>query len=153
MMTVFNTKIFIDTNILYYANNPADAFGAQAIAKLDELAQNSNELIISTQVIREYTATTLRNAQYHKLPLDPIVKIILKNIATFRKDFTVISETGDTLDNWLLLLPKITTSKDVFDFNIAATLQTEGIKHILTHNTSDFKKFSDWLTVIPLITT
>jgi predicted nucleic acid-binding protein len=53
MKTVFNTKIFVDTNILYYANNPNDAFGAQAVARLDELASNNNELIISTQIIRD----------------------------------------------------------------------------------------------------
>jgi predicted nucleic acid-binding protein len=47
MKTVFNTKIFVDTNILYYANNPNDAFGAQAVARLDELASNNNELIIA----------------------------------------------------------------------------------------------------------
>lgn len=78
---------------------------------------------------------------------------MLKNIAIFRKDFIVISETDDTLDAWLLLLPQITTSKDVFDFNIAATLQSAGLDHILTHNVSDFKKFSTWLTVIPMLTT
>jgi predicted nucleic acid-binding protein len=153
MKTVFNTKIFVDTNILYYANNPNDAFGAQAVARLDELASNNNELIISTQIIREYTAITLRNAQYHKLPLEPVIRTMLKNISIFRKDFIVISETDDTLDTWLLLLPQITTSKDVFDFNIAATLQSAGLDHILTHNVSDFKKFSDWLTVIPMMMT
>lgn len=45
----------------------------------------------------------------------------------------------------------LTTSKDVFDFNIAATLQVHGIENILTHNERDFVKFSEWLTVLPLI--
>jgi hypothetical protein len=77
---------------------------------------------------------------------------VLNNIATFRRNFIVVGEKTDNLDNWLALLPQITTSKDVFDFNIAATLRSEGIDHILTHNVSDFKKFSSWLTVLPLIT-
>ncbi len=153
MKTVSNTRIFIDTNILFYANNPADPFGSQAIARINELADRDNELIISTQVVREYTAITLRNAQYNKLPMQETVLRVLNNVAAFRRDFTVINETSDTLDNWLSLLPQITTSRDVFDFNIAATLQSAGINHILTHNVSDFKKFSNWLTVLPLITT
>jgi predicted nucleic acid-binding protein len=152
MKTVSKTYIFIDTNILFYANNPADVFGAQAIARINELADADNSLIISHQIIREYTAVTLRNAQFHKLPFNVALQTVLNNIATFRRNFIVVGEKTDNLDNWLALLPQITTSKDVFDFNIAATLRSEGIDHILTHNVSDFKKFSSWLTVLPLIT-
>jgi predicted nucleic acid-binding protein len=152
MKTVSKTSIFVDTNILFYANNPADVFGGQAIARINELASADNSLIISTQIIREYTAVTLRNAQFHKLPFDITLRTVLNNIATFRRDFIVVGEKVDSLDNWLSLLPQITTSKDVFDFNIAATLKSEGINHILTHNVSDFKKFSTWLTVLPLVT-
>ena len=151
MKTVSNTKIFIDTNILFYANNPADVFGERAIARINELASNGNVLIISTQIIREYAAVTLRNAQYHKLPLDLTINTMQNNIAAFQRDFIVVGEKSDVLSNWLSLLPQITTSKDVFDFNIAATLLSEGINHILTHNVSDFDKFSSWLTVLPLI--
>lgn len=151
MKTVSNARIFVDTNILFYANNPADAFGLQAIARINELSKADNELIISTQVIREYTAVTLRNAQHHKIPMNNAVGTVLNNVAIFRRDFTVVGEKSDTLDKWLSLLPQITTSRDVFDFNIAATLQSEKISHILTHNVSDFNKFSSWLTVLPLI--
>ena len=72
MKTVSNEKIFIDTNILFYANNPSDTLGIQAIMRVNELANAGNELIISSQVIKEYTAVTLRNAQYHKLPIDTL---------------------------------------------------------------------------------
>lgn len=123
----------------------------QAIARINELADSNNELIISTQVIREYASVTLRNAQYHKLPLESTVKSVLSNITIFRNDFIVISETDDTLDQWLALFPQITTSKDVFDFNIAALMKSESITYILTHNVSDFTKFSSWLTVLPLM--
>jgi predicted nucleic acid-binding protein len=153
MKTVSKTRIFLDTNILYYANNPADAFGSQAVARINQLVEADNTLIISTQIIREYTAVTLRNAQFHKLPFETALQTVLNNIAIFRREFIVVGEKKDNLDNWIALLPQITTSKDVFDFNIAATLRSEGIGHILTHNVSDFRKFSNWLTVLPLITT
>jgi predicted nucleic acid-binding protein len=151
MKTVSNTKIFVDTNVLFYANNPDDAFGEQALIKLKDLAKNNNELLISGQVIREYTVITIRNAQYHKLPMSPTIERVLTNIAVFRRDFVVLHETAMTLNNWEDLLPQLTTSKDVFDFNIAALLKSEGIEYILTHNVRDFEKFSNWLTVIPLI--
>jgi predicted nucleic acid-binding protein len=153
MKTVSKTQIFIDTNILFYANNPSDAFGSQAISRINECVAADNTLIISTQIIKEYTAVTLRNAQFHKLPFETALQTVLNNIAIFRREFIVVGEKTDNLDNWIALLPQITTSKDVFDFNIAATLRSEGISHILTHNVSDFKKFSNWLTVLPLIIT
>ncbi len=81
----------------------------------------------------------------------PTIERVLTNIAVFRRDFVVLHETAVTLDNWEDLLPQLTTSKDVFDFNIAALLKSEDIEYILTHNVRDFEKFSNWLTVIPLI--
>lgn len=151
MTVVSNTNIFIDTNILFYANNPTDILGEKAINKINTLVEANNDLFISGQIIREYTAVTIRNAQYHKLPIDTIIQKVLANVATFRRDFSVLHAKDDTLDNWVRLLPKLTTAKDVFDFNIAALLKSEGIGYILTHNVRDFEKFTDWLTVIPLL--
>lgn len=150
MTTVSDTRIFLDTNILFYANNPTEAFGAQAISRMNEFAALNNELVISTQVIREYANATLRNAIYHRLDLLLSIGTVMRNIARFQRDFEVLYETPADLQYWLLLLPGLTTNKDVFDFNIAAALQGAGISHILTHNRSDFDKFGDWLTVLPL---
>jgi len=151
MKAVSNEKIFVDTNILFYANNPSEPFGLQAIERIDRLAASGNELFISGQIIREYAVATIRNAQYHKLPMDSIIQKVLANITVFRSSFTVLHETEDNLEQWIGLIPKLTTSKDVFDFNIAALLKSEEIKYILTHNVRDFEKFSHWLTIIPLM--
>lgn len=150
-MTASDSRVFIDTNILFYANDPASSFGAQAIFRINELAALNNELIISSQIIREYAAATLRNAIYNKLDLPSCIASVSRNIARFQRDFEVLYDNPDVLQNWLVLLPLLTTGKDVFDFNIAATLQTNGIQHILTHNTNDFVKFNNWLTVLPLM--
>ena len=149
-MTVSDSRVFLDTNILYYANDPSASFGAQAIFRINELATANNELVISSQVIREYTKVTLQNAIYQKLDLSSSIATVLHNIASFQRDFELIYDGPDILQNWMILLPYITTGKEVFDFNIAATLQAAGISYLLTHNMSDFSKFSSWLTVLPL---
>ncbi len=151
MMTVSDSRVFVDTNILFYANDPASAFGLQALSRINEIASLNNEMIISSQVIREYALATLRNAVYHKLDLQSSIASVSRNIARFQRDFEVLYDGPEVVENWLALLPMLTTGKDVFDFNIAATLQVHGITHILTHNERDFVKFSDWLTVLPLI--
>jgi len=153
MKIVSDTQIFIDTNILYYANDPNASFGDQAIKRIQELAAANNELFISTQIIREYAHVTLRNALYHNLDLQASIESVLNNISIFQRDFTVIYDSPKILTDWKSLLLSLTTYKDVFDFNIASTLRTNGINHLLTHNEKDFEKFSDWLTVIPLFST
>jgi predicted nucleic acid-binding protein len=40
--------------------------------------------------------------------------------------------------------------KQVHDANIVATMQVYGIRRLLTHNTSDFVRFSAFITVVPL---
>ncbi|MBP6828569.1 MAG: type II toxin-antitoxin system VapC family toxin [Saprospiraceae bacterium] len=151
MKTVSNDRVFVDTNILFYANDPTSSFGALAVSRINDFASLNNELIISSQVIREYAAVTLRNAVYHKLDLQSSIAAVSRNISRFQRDLTVLYDGPDVLQDWLTLLPLLTTGKDVFDFNIAATMQAHGIQNILTHNEKDFAKFSGWLTVLPLI--
>lgn len=83
MMTVSDSRVFVDTNILFYANDPASAFGLQALSRINELASLNNEMIISSQVIREYALATLRNAVYHKLDLQSSIASVTRNIARF----------------------------------------------------------------------
>ena len=151
MKVVSNKRVFVDTNILFYASNPVDEFGLLAVNKLNELIDANNELLISGQVIREYAVVTFRNALYHKLSMKDTIEKVLANITTFRNNFTTLHESENSLDNWVGLVPKLTTSKDVFDFNIAALLKDEGIGYVFTHNVRDFEKFNDWLTIVPLI--
>ena len=40
--------------------------------------------------------------------------------------------------------------KQVHDANIVATMLIYGIPQILTHNTADFARFSELITVLPL---
>lgn len=152
METVVDTRIFVDTNILCYANTTHSEFGGQARSRMKELVEGNNTLAISTQIIKEYANVTLRDVIYKKLDLQENIAIVRRNIARFIRDFEVIFENEPTVISWLNLLPALTTNKDVFDFNIAATLQAHGIHHILTHNTNDFSKFSEWLTILPLFT-
>ena len=150
MTNISNSRILIDTNILYYTNTPDSPFGKQAIDRIGELTMLKNELTISSQIIREYTNQTLKNATYHKLDLATYIVLAKRNVTRFEHNFNVIYENADVTKQWLDLLPRLTTYKDIFDFNLAATMFVYNIPYILTHNESDFTKFSDFITVIPL---
>lgn len=150
MKIVSDVRIFIDTNILFYANDPEAAFGAQSLLRLNDLAAHNNQLCISSQILREYANATLRHAIYQKLDLSESITAVRHNISQFQRDFIVFYDDKETLDFWFILMENLKSSKDVFDLNIAATLQRHNISHLLTHNVSDFSSFKSWLTVLPL---
>ena len=85
-----------------------------------------------------------------KLDLQKETANTIKNIERFNHHFHVLHENADVLSQWLKLLPRLTTHKDIFDFYLAATMFVYNIPYILTHNESDFTKFNDFITVIPL---
>ncbi len=150
-MTVTNSNIFVDTNILYYANDPLSQFGNQASARLNELANLNNTLYISAQVIREYSNVTLKNAVRNNLDLANSLADLSINVQFFKDNFEVLYENQNVLNEWQNLLSRLTSHRDLFDFNIAATLRVYNIPYILTHNVADFTKFSDFITVLPLL--
>ena len=41
--------------------------------------------------------------------------------------------------------------KQVHDANIVATMLAHGLKRLLTHNVADFRRFSPWIDVVPLV--
>ncbi|GEM_PF-1176971 len=134
-------QVFVDTNILYYATNPADPFGTQALARMKDLLSDENMLIISGQILREYANVSIREASKDGKPMTEAIADALHNIQIFMRDFVVLHDNIEVLLQWLKLLPSLLTPKDVFDCNIAATMETNGIRHILTHNVSDFNRF------------
>lgn len=150
LSTVSNSRILVDTNILYYGNDKSSVNGKQSLMRMGELLSQKNTLHISGQIIREYTEFSLRNAAFCKLDLATETAKTIRNVARFRHQFNVIYGNEDVITQWFNLLPLLTTYKDTYDFYLAATMFVYNIPYIFTHNESDFTKFSDFITVILL---
>ena len=60
MATTAAEPVFIDTNILIYAQQQLSPFHAPAVAKLHQLAAAGHALWISRQILREYLAAMSR---------------------------------------------------------------------------------------------
>ena len=142
-------QVFVDTNVLYYANNPSDPFGAQALARMNDLLADGNDLVISGQILREYAHVSIREARRNGIEMKVATADALHNIQIFRQEFIVLHDDEAALNLWISILPTLLTQKDVFDCNLVAVMQSNGIRHILTHNVSDFVRFSS-VIVIPM---
>lgn len=141
-------RIFVDTNVLVYATIDAASLHGLARDTLDQAWEDGHDLVISHQVIREYIANTTRPQTYQP----PLPRgAVLKQVESFQKAFTVLPDSDEVLRHLIDLVRQIEVGgKQVHDTNIVATMLAFGIDGLLTHNVSDFQRYSGQISIIPL---
>lgn len=147
-MTASADALFIDTNVLVYANVAASPLHDTALQAIHSRYEAGIELWISRQVLREYLATRTRPQAFSK---PQPVRIVIERVRYFQGRFRVAEDSADVTERLLALMQRIPIAgRQVHDANIVATMQAYGIRQLLTHNTGDFARFSDLITVAPL---
>ncbi len=148
MVMMDDSSVFLDTNILVYASVPESPLHLVAINAIQTYEQAGTQLWISRQVLREYLATLTRPQLYTE-PI-PILTVIAE-IHFFQNRFQVAEDGFQVTERLLTLIEEIAVGgKQVHDANIVATMLVYGIRQLLTHNTGDFARFSELITVLPL---
>lgn len=148
MATMDDSALFVDTNILIYATDPASPWHQAATDAINAARQANVTITISTQVLREYLAVATR---LNLASRTPDLAGILHNVQAFRSAFRVLDDTGHVLDRLIQLTQTTTVAgKQVHDANIVATMLVHSINRLLTHNTADFARFAAHITVLPL---
>ncbi|MBN1834050.1 MAG: PIN domain-containing protein [Deltaproteobacteria bacterium] len=134
-------SIFIDTNVLIYANNRESPLCEVARGKLDELALSGNALFVSNQVIREYLVIMTRPGFVEK-PISS--ESAIEDAKRITKEFTLLFPDRNSLDKLMELILKYQIKgKRIHDAAIASVMLTNGITDILTKNIDDFKSFQE----------
>ena len=140
-------KIFVDTNVLVFANNLNSIYNTRARRRLSQLVDGGDELWISRQVIREYLAVTSRI----NLPQSVVTADIVVGLQNLISGFSVADENEVTTRHLLQLLRDIPSGgKQIHDVNVVATMQAYGITHLLTHNLADFARFNSVVQLLGL---
>lgn len=148
MTTGDASRIFVDTNILVYASIAQTEFHALAVRAILKHSLGGRQLWISRQILREYLATVTR-PQASISPVD--ISVAISEVRSFEERFRVAEDSTQVTSRLLDLLNETGTGgKQVHDANIVATMLTYGIDQLLTHNTSDFSRFSDIITILLL---
>lgn len=147
-MTMAADPVFVDTNILIYAQQALSPFHPAATAKLRELATAGHTLWVSRQVLREYLVAMSRPGA---LTAPILMASLMHDVRTFEAQFGVAEDGPAVMAHLLNLLGSVPClGKQVHDANIVATMLAHGIPKLLTHNTGDFTRFASWITVLPL---
>jgi len=148
MMITEDKRILVDTNVLIYFNFDDSLFNKQANEKLNYYRNNDYELCITTQIIREFLVNVTR--LLNDLKTFPTVNFEEKTIQFFEQ-FKLYEENEFTTRQLISNIIKYClTGKIIHDANIVSVMPSYSIKHILTHNVDDFKRFDD-IEIIPLI--
>jgi predicted nucleic acid-binding protein len=142
---------FIDTNILVFGVLTSSPLHAQAVQALEEREQAGVELWISRQILREYVSALTRGVPGTSVVPMPAV---VTDLVAFQSRYRIAEDGQSVTDQFLMLLGAVPVGgKQVHDANIVATMLAHGLKRLLTHNVADFRRFSAWIDVIPLVPT
>lgn len=144
-MTIMGDKaLFVDTNILVYANVIETPFHEQALAAINTAHQENRVIWISQQVVREYLVTLTRPQAFDNLPKE----IVLEQVTQFIKKLEVADDTPSVSEKLLELLADFKVGgKQIHDANIVATMLAYEIPCLLTHNVKDFKRFESIIEI------
>jgi predicted nucleic acid-binding protein len=148
MVTTAAEEWFVDTNILVYATDPQSPWHPRATEALNRARQEGIELVASPQVLREYLAIATRPAG----GAPPNTADALVNVRTFQQELKVVDDGLAVTAGLLDLVEKyFVAGKQVHDANLVSTMLLHGVHQILTHNVGDFMRFSDLITIVPLV--
>jgi len=149
METLGDRPVFVDTNVLVYANVLAYPLHSVAVECIQSFIDAEIELWLSRQVLREFIAAVTRPQTYGN---PQPIGVVVTRVQTFQAQFRVAEDNPQVTTQLLNLLQRFPTAgRQVHDANIVATMLTARIDRLLTHNVKDFDRFSDLITVIPLI--
>jgi predicted nucleic acid-binding protein len=141
MATMDDKGIFIDTNVLIYANNRESPLCEVARETLDELTRRGTTLFVSNQIIREYLVIMTRPGFIEKpIPLESAIE----DTKRMMKEFNLLFADRNSLDKLIELIRNYEIrGKRIHDAAIVSLMLTNGITDILTHNIDDFKSFHE----------
>jgi predicted nucleic acid-binding protein len=140
--------VFVDTNVLIYANLARSPLHRVAQEGLTALNEQSINLWISRQVLREYLAAMTRRGD---LTGDIPIASLAEDVRHFARHLHMAEDGPRVTERHLALLEQVDVGgKQIHDANVVATMQAYGIGQLLTHNAADFSRFSQFIRILPL---
>lgn len=137
----------VDTNVLIYALDTAAPQHAAARALLNTAREDAATLFVTSQILCEFYSV-MTNPRRIAWPRDASEAMtVLSEILAFLHVLPVPAGTIDRLLDLLRRHP--VTGSDVFDLQIAATMQANGVQRIYTFNADDFAVFPELSIVTP----
>jgi len=148
-MTMLVEPGVLDANILAYAVNADAAQYVASRALLEAARDPSITLYVTSQILCEFYSliTNPRRVAVASSPAEAL-RIISAMLAL--PGLHVLPAPAHIVVGWMELLRRHpVTGGDVFDLQIVATMQANGVQRIYTFNVDDFEVFPELTVVSP----
>ena len=133
--------ILLDTGVLLRERHVADAKHALVIGAIENLVRAGWTIHVAPQCLQEYWAVATRPAQARGgLGLSPERSAM--DIERILSVHSLLNETPDLFDEWTeIVLRYMVSGGQVWDARLAAVMRLHGVRHLLTFNAQDFRRF------------
>jgi predicted nucleic acid-binding protein len=139
--------VLVDTNVLLRLVKSDDALHTTALAALDRLVDLSATVVIVPQCCYEFYVVATRPVDVNGLGLDP--ETADAKLDEFLGFLSLLRDERTILESWRDLVRTYRVrGKTAHDARLVAAMRRHRIDHVLTFNTSDFKRYSAFLTVL-----
>jgi predicted nucleic acid-binding protein len=121
---------------------------SQAAGALNILLEGDNEVCLTTQNLIEFWNVCTRPLKRNGLGMT--VAQTDAELTKLERLFSILSDSPAIYSEWRRLVTKYSVmGVQVHDTRLVAAMLVHGITHLLTFNTSDFKRFSEITLVHP----
>src|SRR5215218_10444957 len=137
-----------DTNILLRWVSPADPQHILAVDSVKALQRRGEVVHITPQNVIEFWAVATRPASANGLGMSPAEAE--REVESLEKLFPLVPDSPAVYAQWKDLVSAAGVSGvNVHDARLAAIMAVNGLTHVLTFNTKDFKRFHGVTAVHP----
>jgi predicted nucleic acid-binding protein len=137
-----------DTNILLRWVTPADPQHSLAVDSVKALRHRGEVVHITPQNLIEFWAVATRPASANGLGMSPAEAE--REVETLERLFPLVLDSQAVYVEWRKLVSAAGVSGvKVHDARLAALMLVNGLTHVLTFNTDDFKRFPGITAVDP----
>ncbi len=128
----------VDANVLAYALNADAARHSVSRALLEAARGPSTTLYVTSQILCEFYSV-ITNPRRVAIPSSPAEALRIISALLALPGLHMLPTPSSAVTGWMRLLQRHpVTGRDVFDLQIVATMQANGVQRIYTFNASDF---------------
>jgi predicted nucleic acid-binding protein len=141
--------VLADTNVLLRSLYPDHPHYSAAENALTTLRLRGETLCIAPQNLIEFWAVSTRPRDDNGLGMTSAKAA--SEITNLRRFFQLLSSSPEVLETWQQMVINMGVSgKQTHDAHLVAVMQVHSVAHILTFNTSHFKRFPGITVLDPL---
>ena len=139
----------LDANVLAYAVDADAPQHTASRALLDAASDPSVTLYVTSQILCEFYSV-ITNPRRVAVATSPTEALRILSAMLAFPGLHVLPAPARTVVGWMELLRRHpVTGGDVFDLQIVATMQANGVRRIYTFNANDFEAFPELTVVTP----